>query len=166
MNFNDPSIRRYCQVVLLAIALIMLIIAAFASIVVGEWKVNGSRGSDNVTIENLAGLLPSLFGSNASDFQNISAIFVGAAPLAFATVCFEGGDSKRRLNRWGVAILFFITIAFVLSALSYLFINPADWAANHILTLEGLQKVQLWARTVLSGSAFYLAALVGIKVSS
>lgn len=166
MNLNDPSVRRYCQFVLLTIVLVMLTIATFSGVVVGEWKASGGTGSDNTSIENLVGLLPNLLGSNASDFQNIAAIFIGAAPLAVATVCFDGNNTKRRLNRWGVVILLLVTMAFLISALSYLWINPVGWAANHILGLEGLEKLQLWARTVLSGSAFYLAALIGIKVSS
>ncbi|MNW18671.1 hypothetical protein D3C71_2183260 [compost metagenome] len=53
----------------------------------------------------------------------------------------------------------------MLAGLSYLWINPKDWEDGHLLELSGLLHVQLWARTVLSGSAFYIATLLGIKAT-
>lgn len=165
MNLNDPTVRRFSQLVLLAVALVMLAIACFAGYVVGEFKLSGSIGNNNQALKEWSEWLPALSGPKANDFQNIVAILVSAAPLVVAAVCFTNVGADRRLNKFGTLMLALLAAALVIAGLSFLWIDPEGWKDAHILGLEGLLHVQLWARTILSGSTFYLATLLGIKVT-
>lgn len=165
MNLHDPPVRFVCQATIAAAATVMLLLGALAFYTVVDWSMNNGEGSDNSTLEVAYSLLPNREDMNDGWLTGVAAIFLNAAPLAVTSVCFTNANA-RRLNRFGQTVLVILFLTIVLSMLGYLLIKPSEWALGHILTDVGLAGVRDWAKVAAQSAAFYIATLIGLKVSS
>lgn len=163
MNFDDPFIRRISQTVLAILTIAMFSIGGLTSWLVLDWdgQINHSAG-----LVTAIGALPLLSGERTNNVQNLTAILLSALPLMVAPICFSIGEAGlRRLNKFGATMTIVLIVALVLSTFGYVGMDPDKWKDGHQLGLDGLQHAQQWARTVISGCVFYLAALLGIKAT-
>lgn len=164
MNFDDPFVRAFSRVILFCLVLALLAIGAYVLAIPIDWYRTGSVGPGNEDLARLSEFLPKLSGEQVKQTSNIVAILVSAVPLMVTPTCFLGAENgSRRLNLFGILLAVALTLGLAVSAAAYITIDPAGWGAGHVLGADGLAHVQDWAKTVLRGAVFYLAALFALK---
>lgn len=165
MDFEDPFVRRICETIVSVACVVLLFLCSVSLGIVLDWYWGGEQGPGSNVLVRMAQILPKLTGPEADELANIVAIALSAAPIAVTAICVSNIDNVRRINAFGKVVSILLLVCAFESLLGYVLINPSLWGDGHTLGQRGLEEAQQWAKATLRASLFYLATILGLRLT-
>ena len=164
-NLNDPFVRKWVGGVLFALAVVIVLPAVLGSLVAIDYLIWPEK-SGNKTLASIVGFFPSPEQPKVKELLDIFHVFIAALPALLIAVAVEKQAppaDQQKLNAMGRTLAIFFTAGIVLGIFASIAISPEDWASDHELEQEGLQRLLELVRGSLQASVFYLALLFGLR---